>query len=170
MNHTSRPAPLVPGGPARSQDRPSATTTSGATPTRSTRTRASSSPTPSAPTGRGIRWPSSTSGTASSATSRTSTTTTPTCSEAMLDVMRFWLEHGRRRLPLRRRALPLRARGHQLREPARDARLPQASCARRSTREYPGTHAAGRGQPVARRRARRTSATATSSTWPSTSR
>ena len=42
-----------------------------------------------------------------------------------------------RRLPPRRRALPLRARGHQRREPARDARLPQAACARRVDAEYP---------------------------------
>ena len=49
----------------------------------------------------------------------------------------FWLRDGRRRPAPRRRALPLRARGHELREPARDARLPAASCARTSTRSFP---------------------------------
>ena len=52
-------------------------------------------------------------------------------------VVDFWLRHGRRRPAPRRRALPVRARGHQLREPARDPRVPQASCARTSTRSFP---------------------------------
>ena len=59
--------------------------------------------------------------------------------------------HGR--LPAGRRALPLRARRHQRREPAGDARLPQAG-ARRDRRQLPRPRAAGRGQPVARRRRR----------------
>ena len=47
----------------------------------------------------------------------------PEVQEAMLEVLRFWLDLGHRRLPARRRALPLRARGHDLREPPGDARL-----------------------------------------------
>ncbi len=74
------PASVVPGrAPRARRARRSATTTSGATPTRSTRARASSSPTPRPRTGPGTRSPSSTTGTASSATSRTSTSTTRTC-------------------------------------------------------------------------------------------
>ena len=53
------------------------------------------------------------------------------------EVVDFWLDAGRRRPAARRRAVPVRARGHQLREPARDPRVPQASCARTSTRKYP---------------------------------
>ena len=56
----------------------------------------------------------------------------------MLDVVRFWLDLGPRRVPPRRRALPVRARRHQRREPARDPRVPAAGCARRSTPSYPG--------------------------------
>ena len=62
-----------------------------------------------------------------------------------------------------------RARGDELREPARDARVPQGDAAVRR-HAVPGDAAAGRGQPVAERPARPTSATATSSTWRSTSR
>ena len=56
----------------------SATTTSGATPTSTTRRRASSSAIPSRPTGPGTRRAASTTGIASSAISPTSTTTIPT--------------------------------------------------------------------------------------------
>ena len=73
------------------------------------------------------------------------------------------------RLPAGRRALPVRARGHQLREPARDPRLPQAR-PQGDRRELPRPGAARRGQPVAGRRRRSTSATATSARWRSTSR
>ena len=58
-----------------------------------------------------------------------------------------------RRLPAGRRALPVRAGGHQLREPARDARVPQA-LPQGDRRRVPRPGAAGRGQPVARRRGR----------------
>ncbi len=83
---------------------------------------------------------------------------------------RLLARHGRGRPAPGRRALPLRARGHQLREPARDPRLPASSCARHVDAQVPRPHAAGRGQPVARGRRSPTSATATSATWPSTSR
>ena len=94
----------------------------------------------------------------------------PAVREEIWQVMQFWLEHGRRRLPRGRRALPGRARRHDLREPARDPRGDPRSCARAHRRRVPGPDAAGRGQHVARGRAARTSATATSSTWRSTSR
>ena len=76
---------------------------------------------------------------------------------------RLLARHGRRRPAPRRRAVPPRARGHELREPARDPRGPQAA-AQAHGRPLPGPHAAGRGEPVARGRRRRTSATATSAT------
>ena len=91
----------------------------------------------SPPTGPGTRSPAPTTGIASSPTSPTSTTTTPRSGDAMLEVLRFWLDLGPRRLPPRRGAVPLRARGHELREPARDARLPQARARARSTPSYP---------------------------------
>ena len=72
----------------------------------------------------------------------------PEVQEAMLEVLRFWLDLGHGRLPPGRRALPVRARRHQRREPARDARLPQAG-AGRDRRQLPRPRAAGRGQPVA---------------------
>ena len=66
-----RPASLVPGGaPGAGRDRASATSTSGATPIRSTRASASSSATRSDRTGRGIRSRARTTGTGSSTTSR----------------------------------------------------------------------------------------------------
>ena len=61
--------------------------------------------------------------------------------------------HGRRRLPARRDPLSHRARRHQQREPAGDACGDQAA-ARRHRRELPQPLPAGRGQPVARGRAR----------------
>ena len=92
----------------------------------------------------------------------------PKVRQEMLDIMAFWLDRGIDGFRVERRPLPVRARGDQLREPARDARFPQGDA------------------PVRRRRATRapccwprrtsgpatcspTSATATSSTWPSTS-
>ena len=78
-----------------------------------------------------------------------------------------------RRVPAGRGALPVRAGGHQLREPAGDPRVPQAGPhGGRPALPRPG--AAGRGQPVARRRGRVLRRpgrpAATSATWPSTSR
>jgi maltose alpha-D-glucosyltransferase/alpha-amylase len=59
----------------------------------------------------------------------------PAVREEMWNVMQFWLDHGRRRLPRRCRALPHRARGHDVREPAGDARRPEvpAPPSRRAT-------------------------------------
>ena len=76
---------------------------------------------------------------------------------------------GPRRLPLRRGALSLRARGHQLREPARDPRVPARDPPhhrRASTRGASSWPRRTSGPPTSAP----TSATATSSTWRSTSR
>ena len=61
--------------------------------------------------------------------------------------------HGGRRLPPRRDSVSHRARRHPQREPARDARDHQAA-ARGHRRQLPESLPAGRGQPVAGRRAR----------------
>ena len=74
-----------------------------------------------------------------------------------------------RRLPPRRRALPLRARGHELREPRRDPRRSSSRCARRSTPSTPTACCSPR-PTSGPRTSSSTSATATSATWPSTSR
>ena len=57
----------------------------------------------------------------------------PKVLEAVLGVMRFWLDLGRRRAAARCRALPDRARGHEQREPARDARRAAGASAPSST-------------------------------------
>ncbi len=94
VNHTSRPAPLVPGGAARPEV-PEARLLRLERHRRPLQaSRGSSSPTPSARTGPGTRSPSSTSGTASSRTSRTSTTTTRRCRRRCSGVMKFWLDMG----------------------------------------------------------------------------
>ena len=75
----------------------------------------------------------------------------------------------RRRAAARRHPVPDRARRHDLREPRRDPRGPQED-PRGARRPLSGPHAPRRGQPVAGRRAARTSATATNATWRFTSR
>ncbi len=74
-----------------------------------------------------------------------------------------------RRLPPRCRPLPLRARRHERREPPRDARVPASACAPRSTRSTRTACCSPR-RTSGRRTSSRTSARATSATWPSTSR
>jgi plasmid stabilization system protein ParE len=66
--------------------------------------------------------------------------------------MRFWLEHGRRRLAPRRHSLPDRARGHEQREPAETHEVIKQI--RRRIDALPEPPAAGRGQHVAGGRAR----------------
>ena len=86
------------------------------------------------------------------------------------EVMRFWLDLGVDGLRLD--AVPYLVE----REGTNCENLPEThdvlkrAARRASTRSYPGPHAPRRGEPVARGRARRTSATATSATWRSTSR
>ena len=77
----------------------------------------------------------------------------PEVADAMLDVVRFWLDLGPRRLPPRRRPLPLPAGRHRRGEPPRDPRLHPPGPGR-ARRALPGPDPAGRGQRVAGRRGR----------------
>ena len=76
----------------------------------------------------------------------------PAVREEIWQVMRFWLDLGRRRVPGGRGALPRRARGDLLREPARDPRG-RAGAAAEHGRGVPGADAPRRGQHVAGGRA-----------------
>ena len=87
----------------------------------------------------------------------------------MLDVVRFWLDLGPRRLPPRRRALPVRARRHQRREPPRDPRVPAAAAQGGRRPSSPAGCCSPR-PTSGRRTSSTTSATATSATCASTSR
>ena len=83
--------------------------------------------------------------------------------------MRFWLDMGVDGLRLD--AIPYLIE----REGTNNENLPETHAVLKQIRaaidaHYQRPHAARRGQPVARGRARRTSATATSATWRSTSR
>ena len=97
----------------------------------------------------------------------------PKVQDAMLEVLRFWLDLGIDGFRLDAVPVPVRAGGHQLREPQGDARVPQAD-PRRGGPALPGPGAARRGQPVAGRRGRvlrrSRGPAATSATWRSTSR
>ena len=77
----------------------------------------------------------------------------PAVGDEMIDILRFWLDLGHRRVPAGRGALPVRGGGHQRREPAADPRIPQA-VPQGDRRRVPQRDAAGRGQPVAGRRRR----------------
>ena len=93
----------------------------------------------------------------------------PAVVDAVIDVMKFWLDLGVDALRLDAVPYLCVREGHEQREPARDARRAEADAARARRRVHE-PDAARRGEPVAGRRARRTSATATSATWRSTSR
>ena len=54
----------------------------------------------------------------------------PQVLKAVLRTMRFWLDHGRRRIPARRDSLPGRTRRHQQRKPPRDTRRHQTDSRR----------------------------------------
>ena len=138
---------------ARAPTTPSATGTSGRTPCTATRTRGSSSPTPRRRTGRGTTQAGAYFWHRFFSHQPDLNFDNPEVQEAMLEVLRFWLDLGLDGFRLDAVPVPVRARGHELREPARDARLPQAR-ARRDRRELPRPRAARRGQPVAGRRRR----------------
>ena len=148
LNHTSDTHRWFQESRARPRRARTATTTSGATPTPSTPASGSSSPTPSRPTGRSTRSGSSSTGTGSSTTSPTSTTTTRPSQEAMLDVVRFWLDLGIDGFRLDAVTYLFEREGTDCAEPARDARVPQAH-PRDRRRRVPRPGAARRGEPVA---------------------
>ena len=90
-----RPASVVPARPAApSPARPRATSTSGPTPTRSIRKPASSSSIPSGPTGPGTRWPSAYYWHRFYSHQPDLNFDNPRVLEAVLSVMRFWLDLG----------------------------------------------------------------------------
>ncbi len=93
----------------------------------------------------------------------------PEVQDAMLDVLRFWLDLGLDGFRLDAVPYLFEREGTNCENLPGDARLPQAG-SQGGRRELPGSRAAGRGQPMARRRRRSTSGAATSATWPSTSR
>ncbi|MCB9417986.1 MAG: hypothetical protein H6522_12760 [Mycolicibacterium sp.] len=80
----------------------------------------------------------------------------PAVQEAMIDVLRFWLDLGIDSFRLDARTLPVRGR-HQLREPA-ETHAFLKHCRKVIDDEYP-PGAAGQGQPVAGRCRRNASAT-----------
>ena len=154
---------------ARRPDRPSATSTSGARPTRSTRASGSSSPTPRRRTG---RWDD---------TAKAYywhrffhhqpdlNFDNPAVLDAVIKVMQFWLDRGVDGLRLD--AVPyLIEREGTICENLEETHEVLKQIRRGARRALSGPHAARRGEPVAGRRAARTSATATSATWRSTSR
>ena len=124
-------------------------------------------------TGPTTRCAASSTGTGSSPTSPTSTTTTRPSQDAMIDVLRFWLDLGIDGFRLD--AVPYLFE----REGTNCENLPETHAFLQALpqgdgRRVPGPGAARRGQPVARATSSSTSATprsaATSATWRSTSR
>ena len=88
-------------------------------------------------TGRGTPSAASTTGTASSTTSPTSTTTTPRSAEAMLDVVRYWLDIGLDGFRLDAVPYLYERDGTNGENLHRDPRVPEAGSARRSTTSTP---------------------------------
>ena len=137
--------------------------------TRNMPERASSSSIPSARTGPGIRWPRPITGTASTRHQPDLNFDNPEVLEAVLGVMRFWLDLGVDGLRLD--AVPYLIE----REGTNNENLPEThdgpeAHPRRARRLLPGPHAAGRSQPVAGRHQGVFRRTATNATWRSTFR
>ena len=169
VNHTSDQHPWFQAARRGTRLALTATTTSGATPTSGTATPASSSSTPSTsnwtwdPVAKAYYWhrffhhqPDL-------------NFDNPAVRRELLDVMHFWLDKGLD--GFRCDAVPYLFE----REGTNCENLPETheylrELRRHHRRPLPGPHPPRRGQPVAGRRPRPTSATATSSTWPSTSR
>ena len=93
----------------------------------------------------------------------------PEVQEAMLDVLRFWLDLGIDGFRLDAVPYLYEAEGTNCENLPRDARVPEAR-ARRDRRELSRPRAARRGEPVAGGRRRVLRRRATSATWRSTSR
>ena len=145
--HVVRP-PLVPGVAQRARRAEGATGTSGRTPTSATRTRGSSSSTPRPRTGRGIP-------------SRGQyywhrffhhqpdlNYDNPEVQDAMLEVLRFWLDLGLDGFRLDAVPYLFEREGTNCENLPRDARVPEAR-PRGGRRALPGPRAARRGEPVA---------------------
>ena len=128
VNHTSRPAPVVPGGAQRARTRSTATGTSGRRSGRRTPTRAWSSPACRRRPGPTTPKPARTTSTASTTSSPTSTCENPQVQEEIRKIMGFWLRA--RRVRLSRRCGAVRHRDQGRRQEARRAlRLRCATCA-----------------------------------------
>ena len=173
MNHTSRPAPVVPGSPAATRTARTATSTSGPTTTRGY------------PDARIIFVDTEPSNWTFDPVRKQYfwhrffshqpdlNFENPAVQEAMHRRAAVLAGPRHRRLPAGRRALPVRGGGHQLREPAARPTSSSSGSARRSTREYPDRVLLAEanqwpadvveyfGDPES---------AATSATWPSTSR
>ena len=93
----------------------------------------------------------------------------PEVQEAMLDVLRFWLDLGLDGFRLDAVPYLFERDGHELREPARDARVPEAR-PRRDRREATPTACCSPRRTSGPPTSSTTSATGTSATWPSSSR
>ena len=134
-----------------------------------TRTRGSSSSTASRRTGRGIRWPGPYYWHRFFSHQPDLNYDNPEVQDAMLKVLRFWLDLG----STASASTPCPTSSSATARTARTCRRPTSTssgCARRSTPRYPDTRAARRGEPVAAGRRRLLRRAATSATWPSTSR
>ena len=169
MNHTSSDHPWFQESRSGPRRRRSATGTSGRTPTTATRTRGSSSSTPSRRTGRGTRSPAQYYWHRFFSHQPDLNYDNPEVQDAMLDVLRFWLDLGLDGFRLDAVPYLFERDGHELREPARDARVPQAR-PRRGRRAATPTACCSPRRTSGRPTSSTTSATATSATWRSTSR
>ena len=120
---------VVSGIALESRTRPSATGTCGRRRISATRTRGSSSSTPSPRTGPGIRSPRRYYWHRFFSHQPDLNYDNPEVQDAMLDVLRFWLDLGLDGFRLDAVPYLYRARGDELREPVRDPRVPEAGAA-----------------------------------------
>ena len=150
--HVVRP-PVVPGVALVARTTPSATGTCGRTPCTSTRTRGSSSPTPRRRTGRGTTQAGAYFWHRFFSHQPDLNFDNPEVQEAMLEVLRFWLDLGMDGFRLDAVPYLYEREGTNGENLPETHDVPQAR-ARGGRRQLPGPRAAGRGQPVAGRRRR----------------
>ena len=165
-----RSASVVPGGaPGARRIVASATSTSGATPIRSTRACGSSSRTPSDRTGRGIRWPAQYYWHRFFHHQPDLNFDNPQVRKAVTRVMRFWLDMGVDGMRLDAVPYLIEREGTQCANlPETHDVLPRAAA--RDGRALSATACCSPKRISGRRTCARTSATATSATWRFTSR